>query len=320
MKVVNEQKKISIAIATYNGGKYLREQLESLYSQTRIPNEVVVCDDNSIDNTVEILEEYKQRKGLKYYVNNPGLGVNKNFEKAIRLCTGDYIAICDQDDVWMPQKIEVSLRKLQEIEANGKPACISSRCHDMDADGNVKLKSEIPDTYGYAATIADFDCKSQGCSLMMNRMLLENLKSFPMKEPLYDGYIGIVAAYIGEKYNLGIPLMYYRHHANNVVAKNRKKSSYFVKMVNRLSKWKYARLTPLGRITTFKRIISEYKTENNYAKNFMNRAILYGTSSFIKRNIILWKMDEYSSLDKVVCFLEDLITLPLFFLSKKNIK
>lgn len=313
--------KVSIAMTTYNGGKYLREQLESLYSQTRVPDEVIVCDDNSMDNTIEILEEYKQRKGLIYYVNNPGLGVNKNFEKAIRLCTGDYIAICDQDDVWMPQKIEISLKKLQEIEANGIPACVSSRCHDMDANGNIKLRSKISDTYGYAATIADFDCKSQGCSLMMNRLLIEKLKHFPEKEPLYDVYIGIVAAYIGEKYNLGIPLMYYRHHANNVIAKSKKENSLYTKMINRLLKWKYARLIPSGRLMTFKKVFSEYKTEpNNHAYIFMNRAILYGTSSFIKRNTILWNMNEYSSLNKAVCFLEDLITLPLFFLNKKNVK
>lgn len=313
--------KVSIAMATYNGGKYLREQLDSLYSQTRIPDEVVVCDDNSTDNTVEILEEYKQRKGLRYYVNNSALGVNKNFEKAIRLCTGDYIAICDQDDVWMPQKIEISLKKLQEIEVNGKPACVSSRCHDMDADGNVKLKPAISDTCGYIATMADFDCKSQGCSLMMNRLLIEKLNHFPEKEPLYDVYIGIVAAYIGDKYNLGVPLMYYRHHANNVIAKSRKENPLYSKVINRLLKWKYARLIPSGRIMTFKRIISEYKTEpNNHSYIFMNRIISYGTSSFVKRNTILWRINEYPIKDKVKCFLEDLITLPLFFLSKKNVK
>ena len=99
-------KKISLAMTTYNGEKFLREQLESIYSQTRVPDEVIVCDDNSSDGTIQILEEYRQNKGLIYYVNKPALGVNSNFYKAISLCTGDYIALSDQDDIWKCDKIK----------------------------------------------------------------------------------------------------------------------------------------------------------------------------------------------------------------------
>src|SRR5574344_2136916 len=97
---------ISLALPTYNGEKYLREQLDSIFNQTMVPEEIVVVDDRSTDSTIQILEEYKQKYGLKYYINEQNLGYNKNFEKAITLCQGDYIALCDQDDVWLPEKIE----------------------------------------------------------------------------------------------------------------------------------------------------------------------------------------------------------------------
>ena len=108
--------KISIAMTTFNGERYLREQLDSLYFQTLLPDEIVVVDDCSVDNTKEILEEYHKKKGLIYYINESNVGVNKNFEKAISLCSGDYIALCDQDDVWFKNKIEQTRRMMQEME------------------------------------------------------------------------------------------------------------------------------------------------------------------------------------------------------------
>ena len=97
---------ISLAMPTYNGSKFLRKQLDSIYEQTLIPDEIVVVDDCSTDNTRDILEEYKMTRGLKYYVNEKNLGYNKNYVKAIMLCNGDYILLCDQDDVWLPNKVE----------------------------------------------------------------------------------------------------------------------------------------------------------------------------------------------------------------------
>ena len=92
---------ISIAIATYNGEKYLEEQLDSIYAQTYKNIEVIVTDDCSSDKTVEILKKYYKSHGLKYVINETNLGFVKNFEKAISLCRGDYIALSDQDDIWL---------------------------------------------------------------------------------------------------------------------------------------------------------------------------------------------------------------------------
>ena len=97
---------ISIALATYNGGRFLREQLDSIYAQTWRPIDVVACDDRSSDDTVAILEEYRQRHGLRYEVNERNLGFVRNFEKVMALCRGEFIALADQDDVWLPEKLE----------------------------------------------------------------------------------------------------------------------------------------------------------------------------------------------------------------------
>lgn len=101
--------KISIALCTYNGAKFLREQLESLARQTRQPDELIVSDDDSTDETIKIVEEFAGEVSfaVKINVNENRLGYIKNFEKAITLCTGDLIFLCDQDDVWHADKLEI---------------------------------------------------------------------------------------------------------------------------------------------------------------------------------------------------------------------
>ncbi|TQV61723.1 MAG: glycosyltransferase [Sulfurovum sp.] len=98
--------KISICLATYNGEKYLKEQLDSLLNQTLTPYEVIIQDDCSTDNTVEIAKQYTDKLNLKIYVNEVNLGFTKNFESVLQKATGDLIAPCDQDDIWKPDKLE----------------------------------------------------------------------------------------------------------------------------------------------------------------------------------------------------------------------
>lgn len=99
--------KISIAMATYNGAKYLREQLDSLAAQTQPPYELVICDDGSTDTTLEIARQFAAEATfpVRVYRNETNLGYADNFLKAASLCEGDWVAFCDQDDVWLPHKL-----------------------------------------------------------------------------------------------------------------------------------------------------------------------------------------------------------------------
>lgn len=101
--------KISVAMTTYNGASYLGEQLDSIFAQDRLPDELIVCDDRSSDATPDILREYAARAPfpMQVVVNEERLGSTKNFEKAIGLCSGELIALSDQDDVWRPHKLAV---------------------------------------------------------------------------------------------------------------------------------------------------------------------------------------------------------------------
>src|SRR5687767_9778204 len=94
-------------MCTYNGGRFVAEQLASLSAQTRLPDELVVCDDGSTDSTVDVINEFAVSAPfpVRAHVNETNLGSTKNYEKAIRFCAGDLIALADQDDVWLPAKL-----------------------------------------------------------------------------------------------------------------------------------------------------------------------------------------------------------------------
>ena len=232
MEIRSKDVIISVAMATYNGARFLQQQLDSLYSQKRIPDEIIVCDDCSTDNTVNILEEYNKRYGLEYYVNDTKLGVNGNFFKAISLCHGDYISICDQDDIWLPEKIEKCLETISEIE-NGSPAVVSCESEDIDADGNLLSNMKRHSNYyGYSRTLLYPKERCQGCSLFLNRELADYVldkysqKAFTVDYIIYDAFIAYSGAMIGNKCDIGETLFLYRHHDNNVIGKVQNKLTF----------------------------------------------------------------------------------------------
>ena len=105
-------------MCTYNGSRYLSAQLDSISTQSRLPDELVICDDGSADDTVSIIERFAGSApfAVRLEVNDTNLGSTKNFEKAIQGCKGDLIALADQDDVWLPRKLE-----LLELEFQSSP-------------------------------------------------------------------------------------------------------------------------------------------------------------------------------------------------------
>src|SRR6056297_1133059 len=117
--------KVSVAMATYNGHKYIKEQLDSILSQSRLPDEIVIVDDVSTDDTYSICEEYASldQVPIKLYKNDTNLGFTKNFERAISLCSGGIIFISDQDDVWKNNKIENMFRLFSEDKDVGMMYC-----------------------------------------------------------------------------------------------------------------------------------------------------------------------------------------------------
>ena len=133
----DEVLKISVVMATYNGGRYLSEQLDSIVAQTYPMIEIIVQDDGSTDNTLEILEDYARRyPQIKVFANDSGRhGVNGNFFSAMRRAKGDYIAIADQDDIWEKDKLQVQAEAIgDKMLATGFSVPFSSEGFPVKAD------------------------------------------------------------------------------------------------------------------------------------------------------------------------------------------
>lgn len=302
--------KISVVIATYNGSRFLKELLDSLYSQTRVPDEVIVVDDCSKDATVDILEQYHSQYGLKYYVNKRNMGVNANFYKAISLCSGDYVCICDQDDVWLPYKIEKTLEKMKEIE-NGKMTVVSTRVDHIDAQGNaIAIKSSgHHDISSLAANIL-YRNITQGCTMMLNRKLIDyamqRIKTFGINQDImYDAYLGYIAAFTGNKYYLGLVTMHYRHHDGNVCGKiktekkKRSLSEYFGR------NWIYDRFIPESRISRLSYIYNVCKddiTDNRVKQLVFSLQSLQQDKSLCNGFSVIWSIKEYSRTKRLFYF------------------
>jgi glycosyltransferase involved in cell wall biosynthesis len=107
---------VSVCVATYNGSKYIKEQLDSILIQLTENDEIIVSDDCSTDNTLEIIREYQDER-IKIIINNGLKGHTYNFENAIKNASGDYIFFSDQDDVWLPGKVEKLLSLLENYSA-----------------------------------------------------------------------------------------------------------------------------------------------------------------------------------------------------------
>jgi len=218
--------KISIALCTYNGSKYLPDQLKSYLDQSRLPDELVVCDDRSSDDTLQILENFKQQVTfpVHIYINEVNLGSTKNFEKAITLCTGDIIIFSDQDDVWLPAKIE----KFEKIfHDHPNVGFVSSDLVNVDQNlsdlGTTmfsllglsdKLKQAFHSNKGFDILIRkNF---FTGASSAFRKSLLEKVVPIS-KQWVHDGWISIIISVYSGIYIIDEPLTLYRQHASNQI-------------------------------------------------------------------------------------------------------
>jgi glycosyltransferase involved in cell wall biosynthesis len=218
---ISEYIPISVAMATYNGGKYLAEQLNSILSQSLRPVEIIVCDDQSTDNTSAILEIYQSKGLLKYYINEKRLGFIENFKKAVSLCNPEnYIALSDQDDIWLPSKLSLAASSLKKIEEDDFPTIVYSDLILVDQDINLinpSFRAELGQGgYTHCLETLFFGCFVNGCTMLMNPIMRSYFHTIPNLGALnHDTWISMIAYTFGKADILPEPQVYYRSHANN---------------------------------------------------------------------------------------------------------
>ena len=281
---------ISVAMATYNGEKYIYKQLKSIFEQTKMPDEVIISDDGSSDNTVSIINSFIEEKKLfgkwKVTVNSHNLGYTKNFFSCINKCKGDIIFLSDQDDIWDINKIQILSHVL---EKNEKIKVIWSEIDYIDQyDRKIKYKHD----HGFSLlkrNLAKFQkyyrvgfsefCMTggyQGFGMAFRKKYVEDIISYLDTEKLFchDVTIAFCGAVNSGFYIYNKTLNHYRLHDDNAIGspsiRDRVKRNR-IEVLNE-SKFICEGFTYILGILYSKKIVTKHKYEhcNNFLKKLIN--------------------------------------------------
>ena len=221
--------RVSVAVATYNGEKYIEEQIRSILSNLKECDEIVVSDDGSKDGTLRVVSLIADPRIR--VVKGPGLGVKKNFENAIRECRGKYIFLCDQDDIWASGKVD----RVLEVFGQRKCPVVIHDCSVIDEKGNVLVDSFF-DLKGSGAGVFKNILKNTyiGCCMAFDReRLFDKVVPIPDTILMHDQWIGVIADLSGGSVFIPDKLIKYRRHGNNTWEFN-KHFGFFTMLKNRI--------------------------------------------------------------------------------------
>lgn len=293
--------KISVAMTTYNGSKYIIKQLDSLKNQSRKIDELVICDDCSTDNTVELVNDYIKSNNLdgwNIYSNENNLGFINNFKQAIKKTTGDIIFLCDQDDEWCVNKISTMT---DIIEKNNQVKLLSCSLAFIDENSRSYTPSNIPLWYGKMIstpqneiTPIDFIniCNANfapGCTMCFTREICDKYCNMDYEYELpHDWLIALIASVDNGYYHLNTSLINYRIHSSNTIGVSKaKKSENAEQQLSRLKGLKSRLLFSAN--STYKN-----KEEVNKCINYVDKRIsLYKNRSFSNLIAVL-KTSKYA--------------------------
>lgn len=217
---------ISVCIATYNGEKYIHEQIASILQQIGDVDEIVVSDDGSTDKTLDVVRSF-DAQNIHIYINKGDHGYTPNFENALRNAHGDYIFLSDQDDIWMPDKVEACMKYLKVNDFVVSDALI------VDGDNKPLFGSfceQRKSKFGFLNTLIRFSYL--GCCFAFRRKVLSKALPFPKNHILctHDNWLALVSTAFYKSAFIPLPLIRYRRYGGNASsgAKNANKSILFM--------------------------------------------------------------------------------------------
>lgn len=232
---------ISVCLASYNGERFLREQIDSILVQLTEDDELVVSDDGSTDSTLEILKSFNDPR-IKILHNRGNHGVNGNFENAIMNAKGDYIFLSDQDDVWLPGKVGQCLNALTKydcvihdaIVTNGDLTVISESFFSERKSGGGFWKNLYKNTY-------------VGCCMAFRRDMLKYVLPYPKDLPIFqEGWVAMLSEINGKVAFIDFKGILFRRHSSNTSFTARKSSftlphqlSYRLRLLKLIAKRQY---------------------------------------------------------------------------------
>lgn len=241
-----ENKRISIAMTTYNGEKFVEKQLRSIFTQTRQPDEIIICDDCSKDHTLEIVRrivaEYGAEGRVRLVENQQNLGYIRNFYQAIGMTSGDYLFLADQDDEWYPHKLERVLEVMEETGA----AAICTGFDLIDENSNPitdadqfridrLIQNARPGLMPITFHQLMFRNLVPGCTYCCTRKAVLVYLEIQNQTLAHDYQIMLVGSLLGKVYFLNEKTISYRLHSSNTIGFHKKGSfSFRLRKINKV--------------------------------------------------------------------------------------
>lgn len=222
--------RISVCLATFNGERFIREQLESILLQLNDDDEVIVSDDTSEDRTLDIVKSFGDHR-VKIFPGQTYRSPIRNFENALRKSTGEYVFLADQDDLWRTGKVIDMLSALQDADL------VLSDCTVIDADGEEIHSSFFKLNGSRKGLLRNIWRNSYlGCCMAMRRKVLQKCLPFPEFTPMHDWWIGVVAETFFTVKFIHQPLLGYRRHGVNATPTGEgSRYSYFQRLAFRVN-------------------------------------------------------------------------------------
>ena len=217
---------IEVVMPVFNGELYLEDQIASIYSQTLTPRRLLIRDDGSTDSSFELLVKLKSTYGdwLYLFPKGSNLGCTKNINLLLEETTAPYISLSDQDDVWLPDKLEISfkhLKKIEEIYGQNMPALIHTDLRLVDSSlSDMGLNYTSKQLINPLLTSPSSLCLTNvvtGCTILCNRLLLERALPIPEQALVHDWWIALVASVFGRIHFIPISTILYRQHQHNAI-------------------------------------------------------------------------------------------------------
>lgn len=225
-------KKVAVLISTYNGEKYLEEQLNSILNQTYKNIEIVIRDDGSKDSTVDIIKKYQEKYDNIILKEGTNVGFIKSFFQLLTLANADYYAFCDQDDSWIENKIELAVNALNEVD-NSKPNMVFGNSDYYDENMNLISKGEEHKTFSFKNSL--YECVAQGMTMTINQVAKEAIiDNIPEKCLFHDWWTYMICSGQGNVLYNDTTVVKYRRFAKNATAEGQSVFKVFLWRLEKL--------------------------------------------------------------------------------------
>jgi len=293
--------KVQVLMATYNGEKYINEQLNSIINQSYNNWELLIRDDGSTDKTLKILADYVEKypatiKLLDNYVNR--MGACGNFAELINNSNADYVMFSDQDDVWLPNKIEGTLKVMKTIEVEKgveTPILIHTDLCVVDDELNVisssmwKLQNMNPHVKNLNRLMVHNNVS--GCTMIINRALANMAKNIPEGATMYDWWIALIAASFGEIEFIKEGTILYRQHSKNKFGARKFNLEFIFKKFSNYIGVKRSIQKTQQQAKIFLQIFSSRL--DKHQKALLNQYSDINSLNFLRRRLFLFKNSIY---------------------------